>query len=219
MKKLESTFKNMVLVLSGISIFAAGALGLVNDMTKEPIRLAELAGQEAAIRKVTPAFDNSPVKEQYPLVTPEGDSITCYPAKKNGRLVGVAIKSYSSKGYGGRMEIMVGLKTDGSIFNYSVLKHAETPGLGSKMNEWFRTDKNKQSVLGLNPGKDKVWVAKDGGDVDAITAATISSRAFLDAVDRAYRSYMNSENVRVDAQSAASQDYSTKEGEGTNHEK
>jgi len=204
MAKLESTLKNMVVVLCGISIFAAGALGLVYDLTLEPIRLAELAKQETAIRDVTPGFDNAPVKEKYTLISPEGDSLTCFPAKKDGKLTGVAIESYTKKGFHGEIKVMVGLYPDGRIFNYSVIKHAETPGLGSKMDVWFKTDKKKQDILGLDPGKDKVWVSKDGGSVDAITAATITSRAFLDAVDRAYRSYMASLNVDPDAHTSAS---------------
>jgi len=204
MVKLESTFKNMVLVLCGVSIFAAGSLGLVNDLTSEPIRLAELVKQEAAIREVTPGFNNAPVEEQYKLITPEGDSLICFPAKQNGKLTGVAIESYSKKGFGGEIKMMVGLDPEGRIYNYSVLSHSETPGLGSKMAEWFKADKNKQSIIGLDPGKNKVWVVKDGGDVDAITAATISSRAFLDAIDRAYRSYMASLNISLDARTGAS---------------
>ena len=82
--------------------------------------------------------------------------------------------------------------------NYSVLEHNETPGLGSKMEEWFRTDKGKQSVLGRDMKGGALKVSKDGGDVDAITAATISSRAFLDAVNRAYSAY-----TQTDANSGA----------------
>jgi electron transport complex protein RnfG len=204
MKKLESTFKNMVLVLGGISVFAAGALGIVNELTMDPIKLAEVAAQETAIKEVTPEFDNSPVDERYMLVTLEGDSINCFPAKNGGKLVGVAIESYTAKGFGGEIKVMVGLEPDGRIFNYSVLKHKETPGLGSKMEEWFRTENSKHNILGLDPGKDKVWVSKDDGDVDAITAATISSRAFLDAIDRAYRAYMKSKDMDLDARTGAS---------------
>ena len=77
---------------------------------------------------------------------------------------------------------MVGIKPDGTIINYSVLEHKETPGLGSKMQEWFSS---KGDIRGLSADKNNLTVSKDGGDVDAITAATISSRAFLDAVNRA----------------------------------
>jgi len=211
MVKLESTFKNMVLVLCGISIFSAGALGLVYNLTLEPIKAAELAKQESAIKEVVPNFNNLPVKEKYALVTPDGDSLMCFPAKLNGKLTGAAIESFSNKGFHGEIRVMVGLDPNGKILNYSVIHHTETPGLGSKMNEWFRMDKNKQNILGLDPGKDKVWVSKDGGDVDAITAATISSRAFLDAIDRAYRSFMAARNKDVDAHSSATPGHSDKE--------
>lgn len=203
MQKLDSTFKNMVLSLGGVTLIAAAALGTVYSLTLEPIAKADVARQEAAIKAVVPSFDNAPVAEQYRIATPEGDSLICFPGKVGGKLSGVAIQSYTKKGFNGVIDVMVGLSPDGSIVDYSVLKHAETPGLGSKMQEWFRMDKNRQSILGFNPGEHKLWVSKDGGDIDAITAATISSRAFLDAVDRAYRSYMASLDVNIDARTGA----------------
>ena len=219
MKKLESTFRNMVLVLGGITVFAAGSLGLVNELTKEAIKKAEQASQEAAIKMVTPDFDNFPVDEKYYLYTESGDSLLCFPAKKDDKLIGVAIDSYSDKGYGGIVNVMVGFDPNGVIINYSVLSHKETPGLGSKMVDWFRTDKNNQNIIGRNPGKDKVWVSKDGGEVDAITAATISSRAFLDAIDRAFKAYMKSREIEADGISSASAEYSKSKEEGVKDEK
>lgn len=203
MKKLESTFGNMVLVLGGITVFAAGSLGLVNELTKESIKKAEQTALEAAIKLVTPDFDNSPIDEKYYLFSEDSDSILCFPAKKDNKLIGVALDSYTDKGYGGIIKVMVGFDPNGVIINYSVLSHKETPGLGSKMVDWFRTKKNNQNIIGRNPGKDKLFVSKDGGEVDAITAATISSRAFLDAIDRAYRAYMKSREVDLDAKSDA----------------
>jgi major membrane immunogen (membrane-anchored lipoprotein) len=88
---------------------------------------------------------------------------------------------------------MVGFDSTGTILNYTVLKHKETPGLGSKMPEWFRNGSG--NIIGLNPGNDKVWVSKDGGQVDGITAATISSRAFLEAVNRAYKGCLPEKKV------------------------
>lgn len=203
MKKLESSFKNMVLVLGGITIVAAAALGWVNGLTSEPIRLAAIAKQEKAIRIVSPEFDNQPVQEQYELSDYEGNRLVCFPIKKEGKLLGVAIETFSMKGFNGEVRLMLGLKPDGIINNYEVLKQSETPGLGTQMTYWFKTDKNKQSILNKDPGKDKVWVAKDGGDIDAITAATITSRAFLDAVDRAYRAYMEHGGTVVDVVTTA----------------
>jgi electron transport complex protein RnfG len=80
---------------------------------------------------------------------------------------------------------MVGLKPDGTIFDTKVLEHQETPGLGTKMME----PRFKDQFVGKNPGTDKIKVKKDGGEIDAITAATISSRAFCDAVMRAWNAW------------------------------
>ncbi|MCC8171688.1 MAG: RnfABCDGE type electron transport complex subunit G [Parabacteroides sp.] len=189
MEKLKSTLPNMLLSLAGICIIAGAALAAVNQFTLEPIATSKAAALQAAIQKVTPSFDNNPTEEQYKAPTAEGDSLTIYPAKQNGQLVGVAVESYTKKGFGGTIKVIAGFDTKGKLLNYSVLQHAETPGLGSKMEEWFRTDKNRQSIVGRSLAGGNLTVAKDGGDVDAITAATISSRAFLDAINRAYSAY------------------------------
>ncbi|HOI49127.1 MAG TPA: FMN-binding protein, partial [Prolixibacteraceae bacterium] len=69
-------------------------------------------------------------------------------------------------------------------------EHKETPGLGSKMDVWFNNaDKPGQNVIGKSPATTKFSVSKDGGDIDAITASTITSRAFLDALVRAYAAF------------------------------
>ncbi len=203
MKKLKSSLINMLLSLGLISIAAATLLAFVNEKTSEPIRLAEIAKQENAIREVAPEYDNSPVQEAVKVAIASGDSLVCYPARLNGQLQGVAVES-SSDGFGGKVRIMVGFLSDGSIKGYSVLAQSETPGLGTKMVQWFKTDKNRQSILGLNPSHDNMTVSKDGGDVDAITAATISSRAFLLAVNRAYEAFcaMNGQTA-ADAYSGA----------------
>lgn len=189
MEKLKSTLPNMLLSLTGICVVAGAILAGVNQMTTEPIAASKAASLEAAIKAVTPEFDNKPAEESYMAATYDGDSLRIYPAKKGDELVGVAVESSTKKGFGGEIKVVVGFDLDGKLINYSVQKHSETPGLGSKMQEWFRTDKNKQSVIGRTLTEDGLKVSKDGGDVDAITAATISSRAFLDAINRAYSAY------------------------------
>lgn len=189
MEKLKSTLPNMLLSLTGICVVAGAILAGVNQMTTEPIAASKAASLEAAIKAVTPEFDNKPAEESYMAATYDGDSLRIYPAKKGDELVGVAVESSTKKGFGGEIKVVVGFDPDGKLINYSVQKHSETPGLGSKMQDWFRTDKNKQSVIGRTLTEDGLKVSKDGGDVDAITAATISSRAFLDAINRAYSAY------------------------------
>ena len=135
---------------------------------------------------VVPEFNNNPDEDMYLLPTGEGDSLEIYPAMKDGKTAGYAVKTYSNDGFSGYISLMAGFNPDGTIYNISVLEQKETPGLGTKMtdplfNEQFR---------GKDPAQFTLKVKKDGGQVDAITAATISSRAFCDAVERAYNTLM-----------------------------
>ena len=181
--KKESTFINMVVTLLVIAGVAAGALGGVYVLTKEPIAIAKKKKQEKAIKMVLPAFD-----KLESVKVPDargGDSLLFTYAKKEGKVIGVAVNTYSAKGFGGYVYLMVGFLPDGTINNTAVLAHSETPGLGTKM----KTPGFKDQFNGKNPASFKLKVTKDKGDVDAITAATISSRAFCDAVDRAYQTF------------------------------
>ena len=197
MATIESSLKNMLLTLFVITAIAGTSLGFVYKITKEPIAAAKAKKQQDAIKMVVPPFNNEPGKEVMTVTSKEGLPIKLFPAMKDGKLVGVAVETASNKGFGGDVKIMVGFKPDGTIENYQVLEHKETPGLGTKMSTWFKTDKGNQSILGKSPGKDKFTVSKDGGDIDAITAATISSRAFLDAVRIGYESFMENKDKIV----------------------
>lgn len=180
--KRESSFINMVITLFLVAAVAALALGGVYTVTKEPIAIAKQKKLEAAIKSVLPEFDTIIAAK---FADPEGkDSLTFYYAYNNGEEIGAAIKTYTMEGFSGRIELMVGLLEDGTINNTAVLAHKETPGLGDKMDA-AKSDFPLQ-FKGKNPADFKLHVTKDGGNVDAITAATISSRAFCDAIDRAY---------------------------------
>lgn len=182
MAKTESTFKNMVLSLTLISLGAAACLGFVYEMTKNPIEISNLNKKLNAIKQVVPEFTNDPNSEMYKLPTGEGDSLEVYPAKNGEDLVGYAVNTYTNNGFSGNITLMTGFRPDGSIIDITVLKQKETPGLGTKMAE----PEFKDQFKGKNPAEFQLKVVKDGGKVDAITAATISSRAFCDAVQRGY---------------------------------
>jgi electron transport complex protein RnfG len=182
MTKTESTFKNMVLSLTLISLGASACLGFVYVMTKEPIELSLLNKKLNAIKQVVPDFTNNPNEDMFRLPTGDGDSLDIYPAKKDGEIIGYAVNTYTKTGFAGNISLMAGFKPDGTIISISVLEQKETPGLGTKMTEpGFKDQFNNK-----NPSEFKLKVKKDGGPVDAITSATISSRAFCDAVQRAY---------------------------------
>lgn len=182
MAKTESTFKNMLLSLTLIAMGASVALGFVYEYTKGPIEISNLNRTLDAIRQVVPEFNNNPSAEMFRLKSVDGDSLEVYPSKMNDQVMGYAVKTYSEKGYAGSVILMAGFKPDGTIYNIAVLEQKETPGLGTKMNE----PKFKDQFNGKDPSVFKLRVRKDAGEVDAITAATISSRAFCDAVDKAY---------------------------------
>ena len=180
MKKLESTLPNMFLVLTAIALISAAGLGFTYAKTK-PI-LDELARQRqiAAVAEVVPEFDNTPTEEAFTVQ--DFPDLELYPATRNGERVGTAVRSYSPNGYGGTISVMVGFGPDGTITGSAVLHHAETPGLGAKMTE----EPFKGQFVGMTARDGDLAVAKDGGSVDAITAATISSRAYVDAINRAW---------------------------------
>lgn len=191
MAKLESTMKNMVLSLSMIAFVASGLLGGVYALTKGPIDQATKNDKEKAIKAVLP--DKSAVVGNPEEVTlPDyADPFVIYPATVNGELVGAAVETYDNNGYGGKLKVMVGLKLDGTVSDYSILETSETPGLGAKAEDWFRA---KGDIRGKNPATSKFTPTKDGGDIDAITASTITSRAFLTSVQKAYEAFLKYQN-------------------------
>lgn len=183
---MKSSLINMFLSLTIISVVAGAILASVNEVTKEPIALAKKAKLEDSIREVVPEFDNSPSEEMFKVGIAPNDTVFIYPAKKGDALVGAAIETNTMNGFSGEIRILTGLTPEGVIYNYAILSHAETPGLGDKMDPWFKTDKNNQNILGKDLSKGTLALSKEGGEVDAITASTITSRAFLQAVNKAY---------------------------------
>ncbi len=190
MAKKESTFLNMVLTLFLVSAVASTTLGFVYELTKAPIAEAKRQKKLSAIKVVVPSFDNNPDGEMFKVPAGENgtDSLEVYPAKNGEEVIGYAIKTYTNQGFSGLIELMVGFELSGNIHNISVLYHAETPGLGDKMEE-KKFPKWVGQFKGKNPSEHDLRVKKDGGELDAITATTISSRAYCDAVDRAHRAF------------------------------
>ena len=180
---MKSTLLNMTAVLFGITLVASAGVGFVNMITVEPIAAAKEAATLAALNEVLPAFDATTTEE----LTIDDMPITVYTATAGGSVSGYAVQSMTKQGFGGVVRLMVGFTPEGEVVNVNVLEQTETPGLGTKMadegNPLFA------SFEGRNPGEMKLAVKKDGGDVDALTAATISSRAYVDAMARAYAAY------------------------------
>jgi electron transport complex protein RnfG len=207
MAQKESTFTNMTVTLFLVTLIAATILGFIHDLTKEDIALAKMKAQKEAIESVLPAFET--LGDSYKVLPADGtDSLEFFPAYgANEQLVGVAVKTYTKNGFSGLITLMAGFSPEGAVTGYEILEHKETPGLGAKMDKWFKDEsKPKQNIIGKSPATTKFEVSKDGGEVDAITASTITSRAFLDAVRRAYNTY----NQNQESEKTA--DNQTKEG-------
>lgn len=192
MKKLESTLPNMLLSLGTITAVSGLLLGVMYAITKEPIARQTAEAKVAAIREVAPPFDNDPEADKW-TDTIHGAEFTVYPAYEGGQLTGAAVQATSMNGFAGEIVVMAGFDADGTVRNYQVLHQAETPGLGTKMQMWFRDPAGARSVIGKNPGRTSFYVTKDAaqkGEIDGITAATISSRAFLECMRDAFDAFL-----------------------------
>lgn len=186
MKKLSSTLPNMAIVLTLISVIAGGLLAYVNSVTEGPIAKINEENLQAGIKKVL-CSDDAKV-EKCDSVKDEKGALAAivYSTDK-----GVAVQATDHNGFGGDLTVLVGFDANGSIKGYTILQSSETPGLGAKAGEWFQQDQGGKhsSVIGKNPGEGELTVSKDGGQIDAITASTITSRAFLRAVNEAYKQF------------------------------
>ena len=190
MKKLESSLLNMVLVLTGVAVVMGGILAFVNHLTEGPIAQqkektladgikAVMVCDDIVVAKTDEVRQNDAKgKEQVFMIYQVKDA--------QGKDLGAAVES-TTMGFGGDLKVLVGFNPEGTILGYTLLEHAETPGLGAKADKWFQKDQ-KGDIIGKYPAE-PLTVSKDGGQVDAITASTITSRAFLTAVNNAYNAY------------------------------
>ena len=182
----------MAVVLTVISVIAGGLLAYVNGVTEGPIQEIKAKALADGIKAVLQA-DEATVQQ---VDTIDGGVAIVYKTDK-----GTAVQAVNNNAFGGSIKVLVGFDAEGNILGYNVLEHAETPGLGAKAGEWFQKGA-KGDIIGKHPAKNNLTVSKDGGEVDAITASTITTRAFLGAVNSAYQAYQGG---AVDANSSATQ--------------
>lgn len=204
MKKLQSTLPNMVVVLTAVAVISGAVLASVNHATEAPIKaqgektLAEGIKNVMATEDLQVAWEDTirldiNGKEQAFVVHHVNDA--------QGNALGAAVES-TTMGFGGDLKVLVGFSGDDKILGYTVLQHAETPGLGAKADVWFKNEAAPASnIVGrVMDAAKPLTVSKDGGEINAITASTITSRAFLNAVNQAYSAY---KQKSVDGNTAA----------------
>ena len=173
---VKSSFRNMTICLFVICLVCSALLAGVYALTAEPIAAAAAAKNEAAIKEVLP--ESAVTIEEVRTVDMDGQKYEYNLAYDGqGNTVGCAI-NVAPVGFGGPIAIKVGFDANGVIWNTKVLSQAETPGLGAKCTEASFSEQFK----GFDPAQKKLAVKKDGGDVDAITASTITSRAYADGL-------------------------------------
>jgi electron transport complex protein RnfG len=202
MKKLESSLTNMTLVLTLVAVVMGGILAFVNHLTEGPIQEQKEKALADGIKTVMVCNDLVVANTNEVKQNIDGKEYTfiIYNVKDaQGQDLGAAVQS-ATMGFGGDLKVLVGFDTEGSILGYTLLEHAETPGLGAKADSWFQKGQ-KGDIIGKTPAE-PLTVSKDGGQVDAITASTITSRAFLLAVNNAYNAYVGDPNA--DAETGAS---------------
>ena len=203
MKKLESSLLNMVLVLTGVAVVMGAILAYVNHLTEGPIAQQKEKALADGIKTVMVCNDLVVANtEEVKQNDAKGKELvyTIYEVTDaQGKDLGAAVES-TTGGFGGDLKVLVGFDPEGKILGYTLLEHAETPGLGAKADKWFQKGE-KGDIIGKSP-MEPLTVSKDGGQVDAITASTITSRAFLLAVNNAYNAYMHI--PASDAESGAS---------------
>ncbi len=187
MKKLESTFVNMFVVLSLIALLSAALLSFTYSKTSVVRAEVEREQQQRALAAVLPEFDNSPGEEAF---VREGYELQeLYPARRNGEQVGIAVRSVTRRAYSGTMVLLVGFDAQGVITGIQVLNHTETPGLGSRVTE----DEFLGQFIGQDLNEFNPALRADGGEVDVISAATITSNAAIHAIQTAFEAAFDGE--------------------------
>lgn len=182
----KSSFLRIFVVLTTFCVLSGALLAWVHSFTAEAVERAALEQRAQAVSIVLPSHTNDPLADACSIALAGTDrELEVYPAFSGTEFVGAAVESYSLDGFSGEIVVMYGFDAHGRVVGYEVVSQAETPGLGARMQQWFRMDRGNRSVIGLDPCDPASRLTADGGSIDGITAATITSRAFVDAMARA----------------------------------
>lgn len=201
---MKETLK-LTISLGVICAAAALVLAVAHQATQPAQEEAALKEQQGSLKLVLPNFDNNPLEQATTVTTKDERKVTFYPALKDGVLVAFAAEGSTEKGYGGKLTVLAGLKPDGTIRAVVVSDHAETPGLGTQVtdrkrdahiSEVFRGKRENAQEDALPPSAyldqytdrsvtdgHTFAITPDGGDIEPVSGATISSRAVADAVN------------------------------------
>jgi Na+-translocating ferredoxin:NAD+ oxidoreductase subunit G len=191
LSELKTRIPYHPVLLGVIGLIASGALAVANLNTKDAIQAAEQRDLEQSLKQVLPDgfADNDLLADTLMVKKEDGSTVKIYRAKL-GKQFKAAVFEVSSRGYAGPVNALMGIDEKGTILGVRVIKHAETPGLGDKIelakDKWI-LDFNGKSFS--NTPLDKFGVKKDGGVFDQFAGATITPRAVVKAVREGMQFY------------------------------
>ena len=182
--EFRRTFSYPMALLGGVALMASAAISVADWLTRADIAQRQLEDLQATLQQVVPAayYDNDLVRDAV-TVNEGGKPVTVYRARRNGQVQAVCYQ-VSAPGYGSSAMVMViGVDRNGTLLGVRVISHAETPGLGDKIelsrSDWILRFNGRS----LNDPPPSGWaVKKDGGVFDQFTGATITPRALVKAV-------------------------------------
>nr|WP_297181057.1 RnfABCDGE type electron transport complex subunit G [uncultured Agathobaculum sp.] len=175
----------LVVVLGLITFVCALLLGVINGITKDKIEQNAIETRNAAMSVILPEADSfadvevsadwtAPADKNQPVIS------GVYEAQAGGQTIGYCVE-VNPKGFGGALTLIVGINADGTVAGAQVTAHGETPGLGAKA----QSDANWIGQYAGQPADGSLAVTKDGGTINSITGATITSRAVTLGVNTA----------------------------------
>jgi electron transport complex protein RnfG len=177
-----------VLSLTAFAALAGVVLGLAWDSTRERIADNEARRVLAELAAILPPalHDNEPHRDMLVLEKPGDERRQVWRARLDGKPTAAVLTSLAPDGYSGQIRLLVALTIDGHILGVRVASHSETPGIGDVIeagkSPWIRSFDGRSLE---QPDESRWRLRKDGGDIDAISGATVSSRAVVAATRRA----------------------------------
>jgi len=190
----------LVITLTLICVVAAVLLSYVHDLTLKPIATQKRLEKIRALKKVLPVYDNHPDKDTVKIQLKNSRFVEVNLAKKGGKIIAVAFRMVSHKGYGGDIALLMGVDMRGVVTGVEILSMHETPGLGARILE----EPFKRQFKGKSLSTTKWAVKKDGGDIDQITGATISPRAVTEAIHRGLEIFSKNISKKIKTMEPAS---------------
>ncbi len=190
LEQLKTRVSYQTLLLAGFALAASALLGIGDWSTRDAIELRRQENLKASLAQVIPdeLYDNDLVKSTVIVPTyslSNMQEILIYQARKQGCTTAVAFRLTAPDGYSGNIDMIIGIGRNGDILGVRVIAHAETPGLGDKIeiakSDWILSF-NGRSLE--NPTVEQWAVKKDGGEFDQFSGATITPRAVVNAVRR-----------------------------------